>query len=127
MRSASLIFVMAVAPAAAQGHAPFCRYAEHSTQCRYYSIQACQQDARALGGMCGPAQVAPLPPPGIRLADFGAAGQAGRDAARADKFRRLARAAFEAKDPAVRDRLIAEAIEADPERGVELARFLRGE
>lgn len=57
MKMKALIFSLALipAPAFALGDAPFCIYSNDGLQqCYYYSIDACQQAVRSLGGMCAP-------------------------------------------------------------------------
>ena len=123
-----LLFISGSAIAA--GPAPFCVYGNMATQCYYYDVQSCQNAARSLGGMCVPssalqdAQGYQRPAQGVRSADLFTAGQEGAQAGRDARFRRLAAQAFKAKTAAERDALVAEAIEADPVRGMELARFL---
>lgn len=49
--TAALLFI--AMPAWANGQAPFCVYSNGPPQCFHYSVQSCQDAARAFNGMCG--------------------------------------------------------------------------
>lgn len=73
MRGLALLAV--VVPLAAQAQAPFCAVTSMGAQCHYWSVDACYQALRGVGGQCvanpaalpqstpGPAAPSPLPTP----------------------------------------------------------------
>lgn len=64
---AAWLGLIGVGPAVAQTAAPFCLVSDSGQQsCFYYSLQACQQAAQSLGGMCAAnSQAHQTRPPGV--------------------------------------------------------------